>query len=303
MVHFLINHYKNIINLMLVWILLLVLNPATFANHWAIMLAGLITGAYLFYFHYTNNRAQAQSLAFEPLDVYKKALDERIVACGLQPEDVRVRYAFADDGVAVALFNTIMIDPFVWKHLDLDENAQKAKQVIDIHVMPTLSQEKKILLNRIYETISTPVLEFIFKHELGHVVYNYSIKKIIVMGMIGFMLTVAGLETVLLCLPYMHSILAAALGILVAGFVDLFLSYSSNVFFKYRHEVNADLFAVKHSSQEEILAAAVFFEEYQKHANDYKKTLNIVQYLPQIIASGHPDGKARAAYLRKLTIN
>ena len=80
----------------------------------------------------------------------------------------------------------------------------------------------------------------------------------------------------------------------------MFLTYSSNVLFKYNEEKKADLFASKYSTTEEINAAANFFEEYQKYANEYQVSMGIASRIPQVVLSGHPDGKSRACYLRNI---
>lgn len=90
------------------------------------------------------------------------------------------------------------------------------------------------------------------------------------------------------------------MGLLAAGVTDLLLSYSSNYFFKAREEINADLFAARHSTRDETAAAADFFEAHQNILDTHKEQ-TLVAKIPGIILSGHPNGKTRANYLRKLS--
>lgn len=265
------------------------------------LVLSLLYGGYVWYVHYSQSVAINTRLQFVPTGNALAVFQEQIKQCSMDPEKVSLRYGYAGDGVAMANYQTVIIDPILWQDCQQDAAAQAAIQVLQQFVLPGLAQDKKELNERIKLIITPAAQRFIFKHELGHVYYNYSFKKLLFLGATGFTVTVAGLTSAALLLPAAGGMVAFVCGTLVAWLTDIIITYSSNVLFKAREERNADLFAAQHSTPEEIEAAALFFEHYEKSAQQYRtEHAGLLKYVPGIVLSGHPDGITRGAYLRKL---
>lgn len=258
-------------------------------------------GFLIFYQLYTQTKNQATILQFAPSEQNKTMFDQIIETCNFRPETVNLRYGYSNEGLALTMFNTISIDPLIFQDLENDPEALKLKTILETYTIPTMSELQKKRIECVKEIASTSVLQFIFKHELGHVFYNYSFKIITMMATIGFIAAFCGIATAIV---YFHLLNKAAilLGMIVGGIIDLTLSYSSNYFFKAQAEKNADLFAAHHSTAEEIKAAVDFFEKHQEIYDTYPQP-GILAKLPSAILTGHQPGKTRACYLRKLLRN
>ena len=293
----LIQQLKGVINLALPLIALAFIKPSIFSNLTGVLLCSLGIGAYVAYLTYATTQKQANSLGYAPSAEYKKTFDHMITQCNLKPDQVNVRYGYTDDAVATTMLNTVAVDPLMWKQIETDPQVGLVKQVL-AGLLATLPADKKSHQEKIAADLTVGAQQFIFKHELGHVYYRYAIKKVLLCGAIAAIATLVGISVA--CLLREHIILAIVLGMLAGGLTDLFLSYSSNIFFKYYEEKKADLFAARYSSAQDINAAADFFEKYRDHATAYKKPMGLIAYIPQVILSGHPDGKIRAQYLRDL---
>ena len=61
----------------------------------------------------------------------------------------------------------------------------------------------------------------------------------------------------------------AVCGMVVAGTLDLLLTYASNLLFRARQEINADFFAARTCSDAELEEAAAFFESYEAIKNSH----------------------------------
>ena len=290
----------GVINISIPLIALYFLFPQYLMSFWAIMLCSVIVGVYLANVIYRSTRQLAAGLKFIPSDPYLKFFNKEIEHCGLHAEEVFVRYAYADDGIAVTLLNTIAIDPMQWKGNEDDPEFVKAKSVIETHILPGVSENKKTLHTAIKKIISPDAQTFIFRHELGHIFFKYSLNRVIVVGVIGFIATCVGLMSTRVAMDSLGGFKALVLGMLVGTAVDLLLSYLSNIFFKSREEKKADMFAAQMSSKQEIEAAADFFERYEQYAQEYRKSEGgLIAFMPTILLSGHIGGVGRARYLRK----
>ncbi len=267
-----------------------------------ITLCSLVMGTYVAYATYQTTKNMADGLKHVPSDHYMEMFHGEITQCGLQPKDVCLRYAYADDGIAVTMLNTVALDPMLWKGITDDPEFIKAKDIIETHVIPGIPEEKRVLHAKINEALSPHAQKFIFRHELGHVFHNYSNKRILLTGVIGAVTACTGLLSAYAVITTLGGIGALLIGILVGSATDLVLSYSSNLFFKAREEKKADMFAVQYSSKEEIHAAADFFEQYEQYAQEYKKsTSSLIASMPSALLTGHPDGITRSNYLKANT--
>ncbi len=265
-------------------------------------LCALVMGTYLTYTTHKATKNLADGLKHVPSEQHMERFHREITQCGLQPKDICVRYAYADDGIAVTMLNTVAIDPMLWKGITDDPEFINAKNIIETHVIPTVPENKKTLHAKINETLSPQAQKFIFRHELGHVFHNYSNKRVLLTGVIGAVTACTGLLSAYAAITTLGGIGALLIGILVGSATDLVLSYSSNLFFKAREEKKADVFAVQYSSKEEINAAADFFEQYEQYAQEYRNsTAGLMNSMPSTLLTGYTDGVTRANYLRDNT--
>lgn len=293
----LIKQCLGTINLAMPLIVLVFLRPGIFKSVIGILVCSVAVGLYVAVLTYLETKKQARSLVYSPSEHCKVLFDQSIAQCGLNPSDVCVRYCYTDNAVALSMSNTVAIDPIMWKNIETDPQVVTVKQVLTGHIA-ALPADKKAYHDKISNLLCADAQQFIFRHELGHIYYQYFWKKVALSGVIGVITALVGISVACLFADYL--IIAVLLGMVAAGVIDLLLSYSSNVFFKYREEQKADLFAVRYSTAQEIRAAADFFERYQACANEYTKPMGFIGKLPQVVLSGHPDGKTRAHFLRKL---
>lgn len=285
------------LNIAIFLVLGYVLYPAYLASFWGVATASLMVGAYLMFITYQRTKKQADQLIYAPSGQHKQSFEDEIKKCGLSPDRVSVRYSYADDSVALTMLNTVAVDHMLWKNIDDDAEAVKAKNVIETHIVPTLPASKKVLHGRINESLSCEAQRFIFKHELGHVFYNYSNKYIVLVGVIGTIAVGSALTVASLVFATLGGVAAVALGMAVGGTTDLLLTYASNVFFKMREEQKADSFAARYSTPDDIEAAAKFFAAYELHAQEYRESIGLPKELPTFL-SGYVDGQRRAQSLR-----
>lgn len=262
------------------------------------LICSFLLGFYVWYMNYKTTRNQAKILKFIPTGESKNAFDKLIHACNINPQTINLRYGYTNEMLAMAMFNTVVVDPLLWLDVEEDPEFIKVTNILKEHVLPTLPALQKERLEKIKQVFTPSIQCFIFRHELAHVIYNYSTKKLLLMGITGFITAYTGIS-VAVALKHLGGI-AIVIGMLAAGVIDLFISYGSNVFFKSFAEKNADAFAAQYSSCEEIEAAAEFFEQLQDIQNVHKDPNNILATLPSIVLSGHLDGKSRGQFLRKL---
>lgn len=272
--------------------------PASVLNVWGILFWACAVGAYLFYKNFQSTTSGKNSLLFAPTGAQRELLFHEAERCGVRADGVDFRYAYCDDAIGLTMFDTIVLDPMVWKGID-DPEFEKARNVVIQQVIPAIPENKKQFHARINEALTSDAQQFIFRHELAHVFYNFSNKRIVINGVIGFLFTVAAFAAAHVVLPILGNGGAIVVGILVAGSVDLLLSYGTNYFFKAAAEKNADLFAVKYSTSQEIKAAADFFDAYERAAQEYRKSIGFPVH-PPVFLVGYIDGVMRAKYLHVL---
>lgn len=289
----------GIFNLSIPIMVISFLYPAILDSNIGILSLAILVGAYVCYLGYKAAKQQVDALQFLPSGAYKEEIDSMIKRCSLEPEQIKVRYAFSNEMIACTNFNTVMLDPLFWSEAQVDPQMQKAKEVVETYIVPTLADENKTRINLINAGLTIPAKRFIFKHELAHVANNYSIKKLILTGSLTTLVAFIAIKLSVLSYGYLGKF-AVLLGIILGGILDLVFTYASNLIFKAREEKNADLFAAKFSDNQDIKEAADFFETYQTIFNENDKSSGIMSKMPTIVLSGHYDGKSRAKYLREL---
>lgn len=272
------------------------LYPSLFQHIWGIVGCSVVMGLYILYLNYKATKNYVAVLTYIPSGAHKEDFEESIRACNVDPQTIHLRYGYTNEQIAIVAFTTIVIDPLLWQGITEDPVALQVKNILDVHTVPLLPEAQKTRIAMVHDLFSVPAQRFIFKHELGHIFHKYSPKKLAVIGLIGACATYAGVSTAVALQSF--GVLAIPLGIFVGGLTDLLLSYTSNVVFKLYEEKRADRFAVRYSTQEEIEAAADFFERHHEVFMTHQGPQNLLTKLPSIIASGHLSGKARADYIR-----
>jgi hypothetical protein len=296
----LLQQISGVVNLSIPLILIYHFSPDFLLSYLGIILCSLAIGAYVASVAYFKSKNEMKSLTFAPSPDQTALFNKSIIACGLDPKTVDLRYAYAGDGIAITLFNTIVIDPMLWKDID-DPEFYKTREIIEKHVLPAVDEHKKKLHAQIDTILTSGVQEFVFKHELGHIVRQFSIRRIVMLGCIAALATSAALWAIWRTIAALGGFKAFFVGFIVGTCTDLLLSYASNVFFKAQEEKKADLFACTFSSREQIEKAADFFEQYEGYAQKYRDALSgIHTMVPSMILSGYIDGKSRARYLRDI---
>lgn len=270
---------------------------------WVMGLYALAIGVYVFYINRTKSNTLKTVLKHEPSEQYKKLFNDEIERCGIKAASIVLRYAYPGDvgAIAMALYNMVIIDPMLWQGVEGDAEFDKVKNILETQVLPGIPEQQKFLQNQIREIISLDVQKFIFKHELGHIVHNYSNKSLAMIGLVGALATITALTTAYMAMSMFGGLAALITGILVGMASDLGFAYLNNFLFKAREEKKADTFAAQYSSRQEIEAAADFFEKHGHHVHAYKKKVGgLSAIVPSVFLTGHPDGAVRASYLRQL---
>ena len=290
---------QGVINLSLPLIIIYNLQPAFFVTIYGQILCSLALGAYVYYLNYKQVEQLEKTLQFSPTGDHKFFFNTLIEACQIDPATVVVKYAYTNESIAMAAGTTVIIDPVVWHDVQDDSQAVKVQEIFKLHVEPNLSQLQKDRLAAVHRVLTPAAQRFIFKHELGHIVHNFSLYKLIVVFIAGSLAAFAGIFATVATLQ-IHGMLAIIVGMVVGGCMDLFLTYLSNLVWKLQQEKAADRFAVQWSSDEDIQAAALFFENHQNILDTHPEQNNLLAKLPSIIKTGHQHGEVRSAYLLKL---
>ncbi|HVX00929.1 MAG TPA: M48 family metalloprotease, partial [Candidatus Babeliaceae bacterium] len=290
----------GVISLSMPFIILSQIYPTFFDSILNIIVCCIGIGFFTFYRHWSFSKNFADNLKFEPTGACKNSFEQTIIACGIDPKTVRLRYGYSSDAIASATFTTILIDPLLWSGLVEDPEALKTLEILNVNVVSALPELQKQRVAEVRQALTEDVQRFIFKHELGHIVYNYSYKRLITVGIIGALMAWSGFITATALYSIMGKV-SVILAIVIAAFADLFLAFCSNPFLKVAEERKADIFAARNSTAQEIEAAAEFFERHQEIVDRYAED-NLLSKLSPEILSGHPHGKRRSAYLRKLAL-
>ena len=273
--------------------------PAFFLSFEGQIICSLMLGAYIWHLHWTGLKNFTNALQFSPTSVNKDQFHALIQECNVNPHTVMIKYAYTNGQTAQAADSTIIIDPLMWHGLSDDPEAIKAQNVIETHVLPQVLPAQKERIAAIRSLLTPGTQRFMVKHELGHIFYNFSYNKLIVLFVIGSLATYCGIEAAKFLLPY-NGFVATFAGMIVGWFSDLLFTFASNIIWTWNEEKKADLFAVQYSTYEDVQEAACFFEKHQEVLDMHKEPGNFLEHIPSVIRSGHPNGAPRAAYLRAL---
>jgi len=291
---------NGVITLSLPFIFLYNIFPDVFTTFAGQIICSLAVGAYLYYCAWKGLRNLEKALQFSPSGDYKTFFNEMITQCGMNPDEIIVRYAYTAESIAMTANNTVIVDPVVCNDLAGDEQAVKVQNIFAHHIEPTLSVVMKKKIEGFRAALTPQVQRFIFKHEVGHVYHNYSQKKFVVIMLLGTLSAYSGILAAL-NLVAINGWVAVLAGMFTGGIFDLVFTYTSNATWKLQQEKLADVFAVKYSSREDVQAAADFFVKHQQILDENKEFHNFLNYLPSVVLSGHQHGVQRAKYLLKLS--
>jgi len=257
----------------------------------------MLFGLYVWFLNYQQHKAAIARLLYVPSGEHKELFESWLRECNVDPAEIQLRYAYTAEQFAMNMGNTIFMDPISCSLCQGDSAAVAVQSVFHQIIEPGLSENVK---NRLaaYQQILTPgVQSFFFKHEVAHFVHRYAFKKLMIVFASGFLATYVGINVAKVILWY-NPVIAIFLGMFVGGLADLLLAYVCNFLFKYCAEKNADIFAARHCSKQDIVAAAEFFSKLQEINETFKDKGNVLLKLPSVFY-GYPEGKVRAAYLLK----
>ena len=258
----------------------------------------LLVGTYIWYLNRKQHNATINALRYAPTDSHKTFFEELIRSCDIDPQTVTLKYAYTGEQIAMAMSNTVIIDPVIFSLVDEDPGATPVRNIFNQSFEPVLTATQKQRMVEHKQLLTPAAQHFIFKHELGHVVDHFSPKKLFIIFWIGTVAAYAGIKAGLYMLP-VSGVVAILTGAIIGWLTDILATYASNVFFKVGAEKRADAFAIRYSSAQDLRAAAEFFEQHQLVCDSHKEPGNLFAHLPPEIISGHPNGKVRAAYILK----
>lgn len=271
--------------------------PQFLFNVWGRILCALALAIYLFFVNYKAAQTTINQLTFAPSGQVQDQFGQHVSSCGINPQHVRIRYAFTNEMIATSVFDTVSLDPLLWSEIQTDPSCAQATEVLNVHVLPGIKPEAKMRMEKIRAILTPGAQRFLLKHELGHLVDNYSYKKLVTNSIIIFIAAYAGIAVATTAIQLAGGVVSAALGMLLAGTVDIAISRLANRLFHTRAEMAADHFAIHHSPTEDTLAAADFFEKHQAVLDTHTENV-LALYLPSEWVLGYPDGKSRAEQLR-----
>lgn len=263
------------------------------------IVCSLFLGAYVYFLNWKQLQTLEKTLQYCPSGSQADFFRNQIQQCNIPVATVTLKYAYTDEAIAMAAGKTVIIDPILWHDLQNDPEAVKVKDIYEVHIKPTVSLVKQQRIASVNQVLTPAAQLFIFKHELGHIFYNFSTKKFVFIFITGATAVYIGIIAAMAALQ-INGVVAILVGTVAAAMTDIFLTLLSNVVWKLQEEKMADRFAVTHSTDEEVEAAALFFKKHQEIRDLYPEPGNIWEWLPSQIRTGHQDGMTRYAYLLQL---
>lgn len=280
-------------------ILFIYLQPAGIPLELIVLLAGLATGLRLYFMHKKAARNLINTLQYRPTGQHLALTDEILQPNKASAAHVSIRYAYTQEGIAMAIDDVVVIDPMLMSLWSDDPQAFAVQEIYAQHIAPTLTEKQLERLTKTKLALTAPAQRFILRHEIGHILQRFTSKKLILIGLTGFIMTIAAFYAAIWTIAIAGSLSASIFGIVVGMMSDLSVTYLINVTYKRYCEIDADRYAAQTSSVEEITAAAEFFDRHQEIIDATTEYTNLFSYLPCVIASGHENGHARATKLRR----
>jgi len=291
----------GILNLSLPLIFIYNVWPLLFVNFYCQILCSLLIGLYIYYCSWNQLNNLEQVLQYHPTGSHKDFFEKLIKECQVDPNTINLRYAFTNESIAMAAGKTIIVDPMVWHGISDDPKAIDVYNIFIQHLQPNLSSIAQKRITETHNFLTLGAQRFIFKHELGHIVRDFSSNKLITLFLVGFFAGLSGIILTVSLLP-INGFVAMCMGMLFGGFMDFFVTYLFNFVWKLNEEKAADAFAVKHSSDEDVKEAIIFFKNHQNILDQYPERGNFLANLPSVLKSGHQHGKNRSNYLLQLML-
>lgn len=276
--------------------------PTHLLNWYGIGFYSFLVGTYVTYIHYCQAQNLKKALLYAPTGHIKEQLELEISRCGMQPDNIFLRYSYLNDNIATSTMNTICIDPMVWKEINADSEVATVNNIIERQVLPNVPTSMKAMRTHIAEALCPAAQRFIFRHELGHTYHAYTPRILFSLYTIGCTMSALGLYAASCIIPLYGAGIALIGGMIIANITDTLLGYVNNALLKVYLEKQADRFAAQFSTKEELESAAQFFEQYEQGAKKYRAATGLAAYLPITALTGHPKMADRVAYLRKAAI-
>ena len=123
--------------------------PEAMLSRPGIVVSAGVVGAYLYCINYRQSKNQQNVLLYKPSGETQKQLADEIIKCGMDPEDIALRYSYLNDSIASSNFNTICIDPMVWKGLEEGGDVEPVRDVIERHILPSVPEQNKQMQDHI----------------------------------------------------------------------------------------------------------------------------------------------------------
>lgn len=282
------------INLALPIIVLYWVYPSLLHTFVGQLAAALFLGAFIYYNQKQLAVNQIAVLRYVPTGTHKEAFDGLISQCGVDPQTVQLRYAYNAEQTALANASCIIVDPLVWQGLLDDPQAQEVQIVFEKYIEPTLAPLQKQRINALRQKLNPKAGNFIFRHELGHVVQRQTARKLVAIAASATVAAYTAIAVGMALVP-ISGFLALAVALPVGMIADYTTTFVRNYFWQQKEEKAADAFAINHSTTEEIKEAAAFLK-YQQEVLDTYPEKSFIKF-PQELTSGHPHGSKRYAYL------
>ncbi len=213
---------EGVINLSFPIIILYNISPAFLLTTPGQIFCSFAVAAYLYFMHYKQLQNMQNGLQFSPSGSHQEFFNNMMEECQVDPDSVILKYAYIPEGIALTAGKTIIIDPILWHGVSDDSQAVKVEEIFKVHIEPGLTDAQKAQIEAIHQLLTPGSQRFIFKHELGHVVHNFSSKKLYIIFLVGFLATYSGVLAAIFALQ-IHGLLAILVGMFFGGCIDLFL--------------------------------------------------------------------------------
>ena len=258
------------INLSTPIVVLFIVYPALLHNPIIKLLCSLGIGLYIWLIYYFQTKNLKKKFIDLPSTDYRVTFDAIIKSCNAKPEDFTIKYAYTAQQLAITFRNTIIIDPINFTLCNSDSNCQLTIANYKQHSLPHLNLFQQKLEEVRQSDFNDQVQKFIVRHEIGHIINHYTNKKLFILFASGFLVTWFSISIAQLLISMVHISIVLIATYLFAIMIDHLLTFASNYIFKAIAEKNADLFAAKHSTVQEITATAHFFSKEHEITEQYK---------------------------------
>ena len=136
MLNMLKREVLGIVNLSMPLIVVYQFYPMAITSLWGVLGCSLLVGLYVYYLNVKQSKNLVASLKYSPSEPYKQEWMRLVQSCNLSEDAVSLRYAYTAENTAMAVYQTLIIDPVVWTLSDQDPEAQKIKDIFQKFIDP-----------------------------------------------------------------------------------------------------------------------------------------------------------------------